>query len=446
MKKQIDLLNGDVKKSFFHYLVPSISATLVTSIYILADTIMIGRGVGPIGIAALNLLLPVYSLFFGTGVLFGVGGSVFFSVARGKGEERTAREYFTAALKGVIIASLFYEIVFLLFFDSVTLFLGKTQQMEPLVNEYGKILVSGAPVFLFSSFLQAFVRNDKSPRTAMAAVITGGVTNVALDYVFIFPMGMGMAGGAIATVIGSAVTVAILCSHFFSPHNMLRPVRQVSMRKTGEAFVSGLSSFMIELSSGIVIFMFNRQLLYWIGELGVVVYGIISNSALIVNSVCNGIAQAAQPIMAVNFGAGKKDRVERTRKLGLLAAFTAGILFAASGILNPSIIIYTFVKPTEEIMALAPTAVRLYFFSFLAVGANLLFSTYFQSVLRPGAAFFLSLMRGAVLNGLFIVILPLIFGVDGIWATMIFTEFATILAAVYLFTKNKTFKEGQLLK
>ncbi|WP_243009175.1 MATE family efflux transporter [Clostridium sp. AM58-1XD] len=279
MKKQPDLLTGDVKKLFFHYLIPSISATLVTSIYILADTVMIGRGVGAIGIAALNILLPLFSVFFGTGMMFGVGGSVYFSVEKGKGNSREARNYFTAALAGAAAAMVFYLVVCNVFFDEITGFLGRNETMDSLVREYGKILIAGIPVFVFSSFLQAFVRNDKSPRTAMLAVITGGVLNVVLDYIFIFPMGMGMAGAAIATVIGSAVTVLILLSHFFSPHNTLKMSAHLSLGKMSESLVSGLSSFMIELSGGIVIFLFNRQLLRYVGDIGVVVYGIISNSA-----------------------------------------------------------------------------------------------------------------------------------------------------------------------
>lgn len=433
---QPNLTEDPVQKLFFKYLAPSISATLVTSIYILADTVMIGRGVGAIGIAALNLLLPLFSLYFGTGLLFGVGGGVLLSISKGRGDERGAREYFTMALFCSAVMSVFYVAGSHIFFDPLTRLLGRNDSMSIYVEEYGRILVSGAPVFLFSSFLQAFVRNDKAPKLSMAAVVTGGISNVILDYIFIFPFGMGMAGGALASVIGSGLTVLILLSHFFSPANTLKTVRTLKLRKCREIFVNGVPSFLIELSNGIVVFLFNRQLLAYAGDLGVVVYGIISNSTLIVSSIGNGISQAAQPIMATNFGAGRRERVMSTRKLAELTAAAAGILFLAIGVCAPLLVIEVFVRPTEEIIHMAVPAVRIYFISYLAVGLNILYSTYFQSTMKSGFAMVICLLRGIILNGILVFILPLVWGVTGIWMTIVAAEFMTLAVCWWLRAKK----------
>lgn len=429
---QPNLTEDPVQKLFFKYLAPSISATLVTSIYILADTVMIGRGVGAIGIAALNLLLPLFSLYFGTGLLFGVGGGVLLSISKGKGDERAAREYFTMALFCAVVISAVYVAGSHLFFDPLTKLLGKNESMSIYVEEYGRILVSGAPVFLLSAFLQAFVRNDKAPKLSMAAVVTGGVSNVILDYIFIFPFGMGMAGGALASVIGSGLTVLILCSHFFSPSNTLKLVGTRKLGKCREIFINGVPSFLVELSNGIVMFLFNRQLLAYAGDLGVVVYGIISNSTLIVSSIGNGISQAAQPLMATNFGAGKRERVMSTRRLGELTAAAAGILFLAIGVLAPRLVIEVFVRPTEEIVRMAVPAIRIYFISYLAVGLNILYSTYLQSTMKSGLAMVICLLRGIILNSLLVFILPLAFGVTGIWMTIVAAEFMTLAACLLI--------------
>lgn len=433
--KTINLLEDQVRSLFLKYLVPSVSATLVTSIYILADTMMIGRGVGAVGIAALNLLLPLFSLFFGTGVLLGVGGGVLFSISKGKGEEKRAREYFTVGFICAVLFGVFYVAAGYLFFVPITEFLGNNDSMSQLVEQYGKVLVAGAPAFLFSSFLQAFVRNDKAPKIAMAAVITGGVSNVVLDYIFIFPMKMGMAGAAIASVIGSLITIIILMSHFFSPSNTLKFTGNLSFEKAGKVISNGMSSFLIEMSGGIIIFLFNRQLLVYVGNLGVVVYGIISNSALIVSSVSNGIAQAAQPLMAVNFGAGNEKRIRETRKYALTAELAAGALFMAAGLFLPEMITEAFVKPDESILGLAVPAVRMYFLSFLAMGANLLFSTYFQSVMKPFYALVICLLRGIVLSGMLVFLLPPFLGVDGIWITMPMTEFLTLAVCILMYIR-----------
>lgn len=432
-----NLLEDPIKTLYGKYLLPSISATLVTSIYILADTMMVGRGVGAVGIAALNLLLPVFSLFFGTGMMFGVGGSVLFSISRGRQEETMCRRYFTAALMLALLVGAFYGTAFQIWFEPVTAFLGRNESMDLFVRQYGRILIAGAPIFVCSSFFQAFVRNDKEPKRAMAAVIAGGVSNVILDYVFIFPMGMGMAGAAAATVIGSLITVVILLTHFVSPANTLKLTRRFGLREMRASAVNGASSFLVEMTGGIVIFLFNRQLLSYVGDLGVVVYGIVSNSALIAASIFNGISQAAQPVMAINFGAGKRERVEETRRRALKTAAAAGILFTAIGLFCPQVLVYAFVEPTEEIIAMGVTAVRIYFLSFLAAGANVLFATYFQSVLKPGFAMSICMLRGIILNGAFVFLLPMFFGVNGIWAAMTATECLTLLCALIMLKEGR---------
>jgi putative MATE family efflux protein len=435
-KANVNLLEDPIRKLFYKYLVPSISATLVTSIYILADTLMIGRGVGPIGIAALNLLLPLFSLFFGTGMLFGVGGGVLLSICKGRNDERSAQEYYTAALICTTIMSVFYLAAGHIFFDPVTKFLGRNETMDIYVEEYGRALVTGAPAFLFSAFFQAFVRNDKAPKISMIAVISGGITNVILDYIFIFPMKMGMAGGAIASVIGALVTLLILLTHLFSSHSTLKIVRHVNWRKAGEVITNGLASFLLEMCSGVATFLFNRQLLAYVGDLGVVVYGIISNSALIVASISNGISQAVQPIIAVNFGGGKKERLKETRRLGQRAIGLSGLVFCGIGLLFPALVTQAFVKPTEEILTMSIPAVRIYFAAFLVMGFNVLYSTWFQSVMQPGYSLLICLMRGMILNSLFVFVLPLFFGVTGIWAAMPAAEFLTLGLCLVLFRRE----------
>lgn len=442
--KQIDMLETPVKKLFFRYLMPSVSATLVTSIYILADTVMVGWGVGAQGIAALNLLLPLFSLYLGTGILFGVGGSVLFSISKGRQDEEAAKGYFTAACLGALAAALVYLILGQAFYEPITRMLGKTEFTSELVDEYGRILVMTSPVFLCSSFLQAFVRNDKAPKTAMLAVISGGVSNVFLDYIFIFPLGMGMAGAVIASVIGTLITITILAAHFFTPHNTLKFTKHVRIGRIREVFVNGLSSFLVEMASGVVMFLFNRQLLRYVGDIGVVVYGIISNSALVAASISNGIAQAAQPVLAVNFGGGRSERVKEAMRLAEITAVIAGVLFMLSGLLFPETITGAFVEPVPEILTMAVPAVRTYFLSFSLMACNILFSTYFQSVMKPGYSLFICLLRGMIVSTLLVFLLPLALDVMGIWITMPLTEFITFLVCIRLLRKQKS--SGQIGK
>ena len=169
--RQTDMLKAPIRSVFFSYLAPSVSATLVTSIYILADTMMIGRGVGASGIAALNLLLPLYSAYYGFGMMCGVGGSVLFGFSRGKGDEEAAKGYFTTALLLAVLLAAASIGLCAAFFDPLLILLGDTPSLNPYSVPYGRVLVAGSPVFVFSSFLQAFVRNDGAPKLAMAAAM-----------------------------------------------------------------------------------------------------------------------------------------------------------------------------------------------------------------------------------------------------------------------------------
>ena len=435
--KQIHILEDPVRKVFFSYLIPSVSATFVTSIYILADTVMIGHGIGAVGIAALNILLPLYNTFFGVGMMCGVGGSVLFGVRKGQRNLREAREYFTMGLLMMLFISILASLAGNLFFRPLLSFLGMTSSMEAHTIPYARILVTAAPVFALSSFLQVFVRNDDAPKLSMTGVIAGGVTNVILDYVYIFIMKWGMAGAVLATVTGTTLTVLILCTHFFSKENNLKLVKNISFRKMGEILGNGMSSFILEVSNGVVTLLFNRQLLFYIGDIGVVVYGIISNTACVVISVSNGIAQTVQPILSANFGAGKRGRVLEARRLGLIAALSAGVVFAGSGYLFPVQLSYLFLEPTEEILRMAVPAIHLYFASFLIGEWNILYGTYFQSVVRPGLSLLITLLRGVILNSILVFLLPALFGVDGIWITVTVSEFITALVTTYLIRRER---------
>lgn len=172
--------------------------------------------------------------------------------------------------------------------------------------------------------------------------------------------------------------------------------------------------------------IFNRQLLHYVGELGVVVYGIISNSALVVSSINNGISQAAQPILAVNYGAGQKKRVALAMRYASEAAVVGGIFFTIVGILFPRQITGFFVEAGPEIMEMAVKAVRIYFLSFLPLGLNMLCTTYLQCVMLPNQAMIICLLRGFVFSGILVLILPVIWGVTGIWAVMPVTEVLTL--------------------
>ena len=435
--KQIDLLHDPVRKVFINYLIPSVSATMVTSIYILADTMMIGRGVGANGLAALNILLPMYSTFYGFGMMCGIGGSVLFGFSRGKGEEKEARGFFTTALILAAILAVLSVVLCNVFFEPLLDFLGCTPAMREYAVPYSRILMLASPLYIFSCFLQAFVRNDGAPRLAMAGVVAGGITNVILDYIFIYMFRWGMAGAVLATVAGTLLTIVILGSHFLKAENHLKLGGGITPKKFRDVLINGMPSFIMELSSGVIMLLFNLQLLKYVGDIGVVVYGIISNVALMVTSLSNGIAQAAQPMISANYGAGKAERVREGRNLSLAVAMAAGVLFTSSGFLIPVPIAELFLVPTEQIIAMAVPAIKLYFVSFVISEWNIICGTYFQAIVKPKLSLMITVMRGVVLNSILVFVLPAMFGVSGIWAVVTVSEVMTAIAVLYFMRKER---------
>lgn len=432
-----NLLTESVSKIFFRYLIPAILANMVTSIYILADTIIIGKGIGTLAMAALNIILPLFNIFFGVGLLFGVGGSVLMSIARGRGDEQLGKCYFTLSVILNAITCLILTILLWIFMEPVVLFLGATEATLPYIRDYAPYVILGLSAFAFSSLLQTFVRNDGSPRLAMIAVVSGGVLNVILDLIFVFPLQMKMAGAAIASVIGSLCTICILLLHFLSKTNGLNfSLKGFSLSCIGRIFQNGFTSFLVDITSGIVMFVFNIKILEYAGDNGVSMYGVICNTAIIVVCLCNGINQAAQPILSTNYGAGFTKRIGQIRSLGIKTALIICALPTILGLIMPNMFTYIFLNPNEEILAMTPSAIRIYFIGFFVMGINMFAVGYFQSTAKPKLSLLICLLRGCVLSIIFITILAPIFGINGIWASVPLAEFVTLTLSIYFLVRQ----------
>ncbi len=431
------LLKEPVSKIFFRYLMPAILANMVTSIYILADTIIIGKGIGTLAMAALNIILPLFNIFFGVGLLFGVGGSVLMSIARGRGDEQLGKCYFTLSVILNAVTCLILTVLLWIFMEPVVLFLGATEATLPYIRDYAPYVILGLSAFAFSSLLQTFVRNDGAPKLAMIAVISGGVLNVILDLIFVFPLQMEMTGAAIASVIGSLCTVCILLLHFLSKTNGLKfSLKAFSFSCIGRVFQNGFTSFLVDVTSGIVMFIFNIQILEYAGDNGVSVYGVICNTAIIVVCLCNGINQAAQPILSTNYGAGFSERIAQIRKLGIRTSLIICSLPAILGLVIPNMFTYIFINPNREILAMTPSAIRIYFIGFFVMGINMFAVGYFQSTAKPKLSLLICLARGCVLSIIFVTSLAPTFGINGIWASVPLAEFVTLALSIYFLVRQ----------
>ena len=433
----MNLLKDNVVKLYFKYFFPTMCAALSTSVYILFDTIFIGQGVGSKGLTALNISLPIYSIYFGTGLLIGIGGSTLMSIEKGRERLDKANKIFTLSfILGFILATI-YCIIGFVFLEEIALVLGATKEIMPFVKEYMVVVVIGTIPFVMGSVMAPFIRADKAPKKAMFAVIFSGFLNIILDYIFVFPLDMGMRGAAIATVFSYTISCLILLTHLLSKNNTLRFKKDFyKLSYITRIFKCGLPSLFIEVSLGFVIFIFNIQILKIIGDDGVTAYSIISNTGIIAVALFNGISQTIQPLISINMGANLKERATRLRNLGLFTALVIGVAFFILCIIFPEQIVRIFVNPNNEVLAIAINSIRTYSIAFIVMGINMVSGAYFQSIELAKESFIIAFCRGLLFVSICVFVLPLFIGINGVWLSVPIGELLTLIATVIFLKKN----------
>ena len=434
----MNLLTGNIRQAYFRYLSAAFGSALISSIYYLVDMAMVGQYQGPDGTAALAVVAPVWNIAYSLGLLTGIGGAVLLSTARGSGQSRHANECFTAAVVESVFFALLSWIVIGIWSAPMLRLFGADDALLPLAEAYLRPIRVVMPLFLFNQTLAAFLRNDNHPGLATAAVLAGGIFNIIGDDVFVFTFDMGVMGAGLATSIGAAITFVVMLTHFFSRRNTLRLVRPARMfRLFGQLSVTGFSSFFLDIAMGILTVLFNRQIMKYYGASALAVYGIIVNISTIVQCCGYSVGQAAQPILSINFGAGQWKRISQVLKYAVLSAGGFGLLWLLVELLFPNGIVRIFMTPTEAVLAIAPQILRSYGLSFLLLPFNVFSTYYFQAVMRPGASFAISVVRGVGLSGLLICLLPLLFGPEMIWFAMPITELAIAAAVTALMRKSQ---------
>ncbi len=433
-KNENQLLYGDIRSIFFKFLLPSIGGMLGNSLYILGDTIMVGQALGGPGLAAVNLSIPMLKLANSIGLVTGVGGATALAVNRGRGDMERGNEIFNLSLKVGIILGVILTFLNFIFINEITYLLGATEYSFHMTKIYLQIVMATTVPTILSISLGLFIRNDGSPNLVMFASLAASFFNLVLDYVLIFIFDLGIMGGAIATALSPIVAVLILLSHFTKGKNQLVFEKtQMNYGLIKRIVQNGVPSSIIELSAGIVVFMFNSVIMNISGDLGVSAYSIIANLSLVFNAIFNGMGQAIQPIVSINYGAKKMDRVYKAMKLGVITAFISGIMFFSLGYFIPDKLASLFTQDTGELLAITINGIKLYFSAFIFMGVNIVLTSYIQSMESYYISTIISLLRGSIYIILVLIILPKFLGINGVWLTVFIVEIITLLTCSFMF-------------
>ena len=430
-------------RSFFKYVSQNILGQLGVSCYILADTFFIAQAAGTDGITMLNLCLPLYNLIFAFGSMLGLGAATRFAILKAQGDQRTHR-YFFNALAWACLLGLPFMAAGLACPEVLLRWMGGDPEIVALGVGYARIFLLFAPFFMMNYIVQAFVRNDGDPSLAMAATLSGSLFNIVFDYIFIFPMGLGLPGAALATAASPIVSVLICSRHFFRKENGIRlEARLPSARLLFQSCQLGVSGFVGEMSSGVTTTVFNFLMLGLAGNIGVAAYGVVANFALVAVAIFNGAAQGAQPLVSSCYGRRDRSGARQLLRLSLgtalgLAVVLYGVVFCFAGPL-------TALFNSEGSALLAEYAVRglrIYFAGYLFAGMNIAAAGYLSAVDRPAAAFVLSIVRGLAAIVVCSVTLSALFGMDGVWSAFGVSELATALLMAFLLRRERNPADG----
>ncbi|MDO4601349.1 MAG: MATE family efflux transporter [Eubacteriales bacterium] len=426
-------------KQYGKYTFLNVLGMIGLSCYILADTYFVAKGLGSSGLAALNLAIPVYSLIHGTGMMLGMGGATRYSIAKSQGQTEKGNRIFS----NVIFMAGGFAVLFILLgifaSSGIARLLGGTEETFTMCRTYLRVLLVCSPVFMLNNIILCFVRNDGEPQRSMAAMLTGSFSNIILDYIFIFPFHMGIFGAVVATSLAPVISLCVLAPFFIKKKNSFHFVKNsFGNGFPGKILASGVPSFVGELSSGIVIVVFNLIMLKLRGNIGVAAYGVVANISCVVISVFNGIAQGIQPLISQYYGMEKRREIQKIYHYALCTVGVLSIIIYAGIFIWANGIAAAFnSEGNMELQKIAVYGMKLYFTACAFAGFNIVTMVYFTSTDVPKPANIISFMRGFLLIIPMAFLLSALFETTGLWLAFPATEFVVACIGVILYGRRK---------
>ena len=435
-----NLTKGNLRKQLLKYVLSSIAAMWVFTLYTMVDGMFVARGVGPDALAAVNLSMPFINFSFGLSILLGIGASTRASVYRGQRKHDEADKIFTMSVIGVAAVSLFVTAVALLNLERLAYFLGATEVTLQYVKHYLGILLIFIPFYMTGYILEVMVKADGFPHKAIFYPLAGAVANIGLDYVFIFHFHWGIAGAAWATGASQVLSFVLFLEHFLGRKSGFSFVKvKVKIHELLKTAKLGISDCVTEFSIALATFMFNHVLTRTSGEEGVVVFTVISYVSQLILMTMVGLNQGMQPLVSYYFGRGEERAKRYLFRLAMRVAAVFAVLACVAGILYPDPVVAAFIDPSKEpeMFAHGVAAFKMYAPAFLPLGAVVVISGYFTAVELPKQAMTISIARGAVFVVVALLILSTIFGENGVWITMTVSETCSLILAVALLLRYK---------
>lgn len=421
------------------FTVPSMIMMIFTSIYSVVDGLFVSNLAGKTPFAALNLIFP-FLMFLGiVGFMFGTGGSALIGKTLGEGKPEKANRIFSLLVCSGFLAGTLFAIVGWPLLDNISRLLGADEAMVEDCVMYGRILLIALPFFILQIMFQELLVTAEKPRLGLCVTLVAGVLNMVLDYLLIAVFGLGLKGAAWATALSQMSGALIPLIYFLFPNSSLlrlgRPEWDgAALRQT---CFNGMSEFFSNVANTVVSMLYNYQLMKYIGEDGVAAFGVVMYLAFVFVAIMIGYSIGSAPIVSFHYGAGNKPELKNVFRKSVMLIAGIGVLqfVLAQFLARP--LAHIFVGYDRDLCDLTCRALRIYSVSFLLMGFNGYASSFFTALNNGVVSAVLSTNRTLVCETLAVLLLPLIFGVDGIWFAIIFAESAALFLTASMLLKHR---------
>ena len=422
-------------KELFRYIIPSVGAMLFNALYVVVDGIFVGNGLGEAGLAAVNLAMPTLGLMYAIGIMMVMGGATISAVCLGRGDKEKANRVFLNDLLVTGILSVIFSAVCLAFAPQLAYLSGGRGELLGQTAIYIRSYIGFGVFFVMSYVFSAFVRNDGDPTLAFWGMASGALANIFLDWLFIYPLGLGIMGAGLASGLSTVLSFFILLTHFIRKKGDLRlkkPTYSPSLTK--ETIKRGFPEFVTQMFSPVMTYCYNIAAMEYYGDRGVAAYSVIGYLLYILIAVASGVAQGVQPLISRSYGAGEHKREQSYFRTGILFNIALTSLLYVATLIGGEYI-YRIFNDDAGLIALACEGSVFIGAGTILTAANISLCGYFLATQRTKQALIVSACRSFVVTAPMVLLAPKLLGSGAVWSGMIGSELCIALLALVLFSR-----------
>lgn len=425
-------------KKLIQFTIPTIIMMIFTSIYGVVDGLFVSNCVGSDAFAGVNLIMPALMILGSIGFMIGTGGSALVSKTIGEGNKEKANQYFSMLLYVVTIIGFIFTVIGLIVMEPVAKLLGAEGNLVEICVTYGRTLIIALIPFMLQNCFQSFLIVAEKPRMGLIISIITGVLNMILDFLFIYIFKMGVFGAAVATGISQLIGGIVPLIYFIKKSETLKLVKtKFELKLILQACANGSSEMVTNVSMSLVNMLYNLQLMKYAGSDGVVAYGIIMYVSFIFSGTYMGYSIGSAPIVGYHYGAENKEELKSLLKKSLKLLTITSIVMTAIGELLAKPLASIFVSYDANLLDMTVNAIRIFSISYLISGINIFASSFFTALNNGVVSAAISFLRTLLFQIAMIFILPLIWGLNGIWIAVVFAEVLALIVSIAFLVVNR---------